>query len=202
MCDSAHPPLPALQAQTFAIYIKIAPSLVHVQWRLVLEMPIMKDSQSNHLLPSLDSHLNSWEWYGRVLWCTIGTPVLHLSALIPRPVSVKNLQVEIGSFRFYKIWLQVRRLTVKLKFNQKRLLFQLTCFCRVPHLSFRFSHTVKGNRFIRPYKDRLTIKSVNIISDPPFPLHSSEMWDAKLVKRPFCFNWKEEKNDVGNRLSL
>lgn len=56
MRDSAHLPLAALQAQTFAINRKIACSLIQAQCRLTLRVTIIKDSQSNHLRPSLDSH--------------------------------------------------------------------------------------------------------------------------------------------------
>lgn len=92
--DSAHLPLPALQAQTFAIYRKIARSLIQAQLRLVLQMTIIKDSRSSCLLPTLDGRSNSCE--GSVLWCTVRTPILHLSHIIPSALSVlpwANIQV-------------------------------------------------------------------------------------------------------------
>lgn len=50
--------LEPLQAQTLAIYRRMARSLIHAQRRPALQMTIIKDSQSNHLPPSPGSHSN------------------------------------------------------------------------------------------------------------------------------------------------
>lgn len=78
--------LEPLQAQTLAIYRRMARSLIHAQWRPALQMTIIKDSQSNHLHPSPGSHsnifffsLNGYPEEEAALWCTKRKAIPHLS---------------------------------------------------------------------------------------------------------------------------